>query len=238
MGTRLPDTLTRLTAKDVAKGLWSAWLTQEGSAPRREAILVLLSQWACETGWGASMHCFNLGNVKASREGACDFTYFGCGEDLSITEANRQVALDPAHAKIGAVEAGPHGVVAHVRFEPDHPTCCFAAFDSLEAGSVFYLALLRRRFAGAWPSVVRGDIAGFAEELKRLGYYTAAVDTYRKALTGIYSMLDRQLPAAVFDNLPVVPTDIAERVWMLMLESLDESVNEGLFDREKVTIKE
>jgi hypothetical protein len=44
--------------------LRAAWLAQLGTAPSRASLLVLLAQWALETGNGASCFGWNLGGIK------------------------------------------------------------------------------------------------------------------------------------------------------------------------------
>jgi len=46
--------------------LAAAWPSVIGGTPSRESLLVLLAQWSLETGNGASMVGWNVGNFKAS----------------------------------------------------------------------------------------------------------------------------------------------------------------------------
>jgi len=60
MAKELPDKKTPAPKEEVIKALWQAWEDYFGETPKRESIWILTSQWALETGWGKSMHCFNL----------------------------------------------------------------------------------------------------------------------------------------------------------------------------------
>ncbi len=129
--------------------------------PKRESLIVLLAQWALETGRGHSMHCFNIGNIKGRPGGTDghDWVFFRCNEVLK--------------GKI-------------VWFDPPDPGCCFRAYDNLELGARDYLALLRKRFSKAWPAVIIGDPAAFSHALKAQGYYTASEGLYTRSLVSIF----------------------------------------------------
>jgi len=57
----------------------------------------------------------------------------------------------------------------------------FRAYKSLEEGMADYLRVLRH-YPSAFEAMKRGDIAGFAAGLKRLGYYTASEEAYLIAM--------------------------------------------------------
>jgi hypothetical protein len=137
-----------------------AWRTQLGSVPSRASLLVLLSQWALETGRGHAMWCWNVGNAKHVDGDGHDFTYFACDEVIG-----------------GKV----------VWFYPDNPACCFRAFSSLDAGVADYLDLIHRRFARSWPSVEAGNPDAFAHALKFQGYYTADEWQYARTLVALFN---------------------------------------------------
>jgi hypothetical protein len=75
------------------------------------------------------------------------------------------------------------------------------ALATLADGVADYLEGMRRRFAGAWPSVLAGDPEGFASGLKRLRYYTAPEADYRRALRTAFNRFDRSLPVAFLPAL-------------------------------------
>jgi Putative peptidoglycan binding domain len=165
---RLPDQLTPVTPSEVFASLEHAWKTAFDTTPHRTSLLVLLAQWALETGRGKSMHCYNLGNVKSSQQQG-DWCFFRCNEII-------------------------RGKV--VWFEPDNPACCFRAFATLEAGALDYLQTLFQRFKSAWPAVVAGDPALFSHLLKRSRYYTADEAQYTKTLVSLFREFSRTLPPA------------------------------------------
>ncbi|HVJ15040.1 MAG TPA: hypothetical protein VM686_06350, partial [Polyangiaceae bacterium] len=170
---RVDDQLTPVTPAQVLQALGVAWQEQFGSTPHRTSLLVLVSQWALETGRGRAMHCFNLGNVKSNGKTG-DWCFFRCNEVLE-----------------GKV----------VWFEPDHEACRFRAFATLQDGALDYLKTLHQRFQSAWPAVVAGDPAAFSHALKVARYYTADEAQYTKSVVSLFNEFSRtigggQAPAA------------------------------------------
>lgn len=163
----LPDRLTPIATSDLYRALAGAWLDLVGSAPSRASLLVLLAQWAEETGRGKYCHAYNLGNIKHVSGDGHDYVQFRCNEIIGGKE---------------------------VWIDPPNPGCSFRAYATLEDGARDYLALLRHRFAVAWPAVLAGDPAAFAHELKVSGYYTADEAIYTRALSALYAELAKAIP--------------------------------------------
>ncbi|HWP06900.1 MAG TPA: peptidoglycan-binding protein [Polyangiaceae bacterium] len=163
---RVSDQLTPVTTAQVFDALGAAWRNAFAEEPKRASLLVLLSQWALETGRGKSMHCYNLGNIK-SRQASGDWCFFACNEILG-----------------GKVRW----------FQPDEPECCFRAYPTLDAGAADYLTTLRERFQKAWPAVLAGDAAAFSHLLRESKYYTADEQQYTKTLQALFHEFDRSLP--------------------------------------------
>jgi Putative peptidoglycan binding domain len=161
----LDDKLTPVTPAEVLEALGKSWQIEFGSPAHRTSLLVLLSQWALETGRGKSMHCYNLGNVK-SNQTTGDWCFFRCNEVIN-----------------GKV----------VWFDPDHPACCFRAFTNLNDGALDYLRVLHTRFSKAWPAVESGDPALFSHLLKANHYYTADEGQYTKTLVALFNEFSRTL---------------------------------------------
>ena len=219
MSERLEAKVTPVDRTDVFVALWRAWLQLFDGVPSRKSICLLVAHWAFETGWGKSMWCFNFGNAKAKADGPYDYTYFPCGEDLSVATANRLVAAMPDKAKIVRVD----GDKIEVKFWPDHPACCFRAFETIEEGAIDYLGLLRSRFSKAWPMLMHGDPVGFVHALKAQGYFTAAEGPYSAAMTSIFDGLLKTMPTT---DLPALSDDQAEKLKNLVALTLDEIARE------------
>jgi Putative peptidoglycan binding domain len=169
--TLLPDQLTHATPAQMFDALGRAWQGRFGAAAARGSLLVLLAQWALETGRGASMHCWNVGNIKGKPDGSDghDWTFFACDEVIG-----------------GKV----------VWFYPDNPGCCFRAYPTLDDGVVDYLGTVSTRFASAWPAVIAGDPAQFAHLLKVAGYYTASEAQYTASVQSLFNEFNGTIGAA------------------------------------------
>jgi hypothetical protein len=166
----LPCVATPCSPGELAPALVEAWRSTTGDEPSRGSILLLLAQWALETGWGRYCYCWNLGNYRAVR-GEC-WTY-----------------LPRCSEVVGGVERFYRRDVPAER-----EMCRFAAWESLDDAARFWLGKLRSRFARAWPAVLSGSPAEYGRQLKAAGYYTADEAHYTGLLVSIVGTLDRRLP--------------------------------------------
>lgn len=172
---RLTPLRTPATASEMFEALKSAWsFAFPEEIPKRESLLVLLAQWAIETGRGKSMWNYNIGNIKSVEGDGHDYVFRACDEHLPIARAKEMVAYGAGLVKI-AWEHPDQGLAA-VIISPDHPGCRFRAFGSLAEGAVDYLLFLHRRFSSSWIAVEAGDPGLFAHLLKVHGYYTGPED--------------------------------------------------------------
>jgi hypothetical protein len=138
-----PATRTVVSIADMHNALSNAWESVTGSEPTDMAVLTLMAQWALETGNGASMYNYNIGNFKsAGQNGYPPGAYF----PLPTTE--------------------------NVGGTTEHVTANFASYDSLDHGVQAYLSAMHGRFGAAWPDVLSGDCDAFAQHLYDQHYYT------------------------------------------------------------------
>jgi hypothetical protein len=172
-------------------------LFSDPSVPNSDTLFVLLAQWSIETGGGASMHCWNVGNIKG-RIGGGDghsWTLFTCNEFLTAKQA-RSIASKAKPRTDGkpGLDVTVGGTNSKGKIEvflhPSHPGACFRAYDSLEEGVLDYLHELHTRFSEAWPAALTGDPAAFSKKLS-LRYYTAPESAYTKALTDRFNQLKK-----------------------------------------------
>jgi hypothetical protein len=143
----------------------------------RESILVLMAQWGIETADGASMWNYNVGNVKRMK----GYPYMMLKNVPEYINGKKEY------------------------FNPPHPQTHFRAFDSLSDGVAEYLAVMRGRFAQAWPFVENGDPEAFSNKLANLvykkpdgteykrSYYTAKEGDYTKALRQRFNAFNKQI---------------------------------------------
>jgi hypothetical protein len=222
MATKFPDKKTPVTKAEVISALWQAWMCYFGEAPpHKECIWLLIAQWALETGWGASMHNYNMGNAKSQEGDGFDYQYFACWEILPIKQAESMAQSTPALVKI--TKRRPDGM-AVVWFQPEHPACRFRAFGSLLEGAIDHIHLVASRYRRAWPEILKGDIDAYARALKAQGYYTADESLYAAGLRNCYNAIAKE----PFDyaSIPVM-TDIEKsRLQNLVAQTIRTSVDD------------
>lgn len=173
-----PATRTQIPPQELYVDLRASWVALIGSAPTRESILVLLAHWALETGFGHYCWNNNLGNVKHVAGDGRDYYQIHCTEVIN-----------------GKV----------VPFDPPNPACSFRSFDSLAAGVVDYMTLLRGQFGFAWPAVEAGDVVDFCHRLKQRGYYTADESSYTAGVQRCYHQLDAIIESDLPQERPTMP---------------------------------
>lgn len=223
MPTELPDALTPITRTDLLRGLVEAWGHLFGTEAKKESICILGSQWCLETSNGKSMHCNNLGNVKSSEGDGHDFTFFGCGEELSLGVAQHAVQTSPL-VTIKRVYLVGSTQMASVWIEPKHPWCRFRAFQSLSEGAIDYISLLNKRFKQAWPAIIAGDPALFSHYLHEEHYYTADESSYTAGVVSLFHTLG-QLSVDYSYN-PELTNDQKTRISNLVALTMVQSLND------------
>lgn len=211
MSKKMEAVKTPVPAKKVFTALGAAWLRLLDSHPKKESLLLLLAHWGLETGHGKSMWCHNLGNVKAKVGGAFDYCYFACNEILDISYAESLAKKDPERVRITLRRSDGKAIVW---FHPEHPACCFRAFETIEAGALDHLDIVHRRFIKAWPHVVAAAPSGFCKALRQQGYYTADETPYTKAVVSVFErykkeLAEVQVPKSVQLDLPLAEFNIS-----------------------------
>lgn len=158
------------------------------AVPRKEAVGVLYAHCMMETGF---LHCYgwNIGNVKHVAGQGYDYHCLrGVWEGETLTEAKRLIASgeavwDPneSHHK----QCAPN---VSVVYEPPHPQTRFRTYLTLADSMDEHLAMLaKRRYAGAWPHVLSGDVRAFANALKAKGYFTSSAKAYGDGMMGAFN---------------------------------------------------
>ena len=164
---RIKDTITVASIPQIAAATWHANKIL-GLGLDQKDIVLLLAQIALETGLGKAMHCWNLGNAKHVTGDGRNWTFFRCNEIINGKT---------------------------VWFDPDHPACCFRAFDSLDEGAVDHLAMMRRNFSRVWPALLSGDPVEYCAKLKESHYFTADLGLYTRGVVSLYNSLGKKMPA-------------------------------------------
>jgi len=186
MPDQLPAQRIQVTPEDMFVALGTAWQHYFNSDANASQLCLLLAQWALETGSGAAMWNYNIGNVKSREGDGRDYTYFSCFE----------------------IEKGQK-----VWYHPDDPTCRFRAFKTLALGAADYLDLLVNRFGDndpekdAWGAVGKADPVAFCHALKLKGYYTADEGQYTAGVMARF----RHFLQSGFDITKIPPLSTEEK---------------------------
>jgi hypothetical protein len=177
--TLVPTTRTSYNGQQMIEGFVRGWFKQFGVLPKKEAVGVIWSQNALETGSTTSMWNNNIGNVKFVPSSNPD-------NDNSVTYMMLANVWEIIHGQ-------------KVIFQPPNPATWFRAFPTLEDGVAFHLDFLKNhRYRAAWAAVEAGDPAQFAHLLKVAGYYTAPESDYTKAMNAYFKKF---MNDPTFDNV-------------------------------------
>lgn len=161
--TLVPTTRTSYTVPQMIEAFIRAWYHEFNEMPKKEAIGVIWSQTAIETGATTSMWNNNIGNVKYSPN-----------KDPNADTGVKYMML----ANVWEIIKGKK-----IIFQPPDPATWFRAFDTLEEGIRFQLNFLKnKRYKSSWKAVEAGDPVQFAHLLKVAKYYTAPEDEYAKGM--------------------------------------------------------
>ena len=146
---------------------FDGWVSLFKADPTVNAICVLFSQRALETGHFQSMNNWNFGNIKHTSSNLVakdhDYCLYECGEFI-------------------------HGQFQ--MFYPPDPVCEFNSYVSAKDGIIEYISFLakRERYASAWQQLLKGDPVQYCKELKENGpYFTAPLVKYTGTLVKLFN---------------------------------------------------
>ena len=199
----LPTMRTPIRADQVANAV--IVVAETLSRPSRDWISLLVSQTLVECG-ADGMHCYgwNIGNKRPS-SGEDYQCLKGAGEEMPLVHAEKQLREAPGQVKIVSRYQREGVPFASVKYEPPHPYSRFAAYQTLEAGIAAWLAWYRKR-----PSAIDAARIGpqaFADELKRLKYFTASTAHYAKMLIDRRAQVMREVRTLTWGDVPETVSD-------------------------------
>ena len=162
MPNLVPTLRTPLTSAQAIAGFHAACLRVVGMLAD-EALAIIVSQSALETGRWKSLYCNNFGNEKATSSWSGDYYMIRCNEILSDGKLHW--------------------------FDPPHPQTWFRAFPDAATGAESHVRFLSQnaRYSEAWHAALRGDPVAYAHALKVHGYYTASEALYTKAVVSLFN---------------------------------------------------
>jgi hypothetical protein len=188
---RLEPKRTPLEYPGIINALLLAW---EGT-PTRSAVRLAAAQIAIESGLNSCMN-FNISGIKAKQNGATCWQYFSTTEYYTpeqLKDAQAKAIPFPNSLKI----IGQSGTKTKVTLYPDHPACCFRAFESLAEAMADHLAFLRLKFPEGLKGLIEGDAQKFAVGLTygvHGAYFTAPLGEYVAGLKYRYAECLRKVP--------------------------------------------
>jgi hypothetical protein len=182
----VPAELTPARPEDVSRAYRTA-LTNMLGAPTDLAVAVLHAHGALETGHFKSCWNHNAGNIKAGQ------MYEGlyCCIKLNEVLGGRTIWFDP-RGQLDGRDGPIKGPVYDI--PPGHPQTRMRAYLSLAGGVEDKIRfLLKDRWRDALEMAWDGDPAAYVDAIRERGYFTAALEPYRRA---VVSLTQKYLPIA------------------------------------------
>ena len=163
--------------------------------PPKAASAISFAQYMIETG-DKHIFNFNVGNVKHTKGDGFNFHVLGkVWEGVTPEQAAELIAsgqAEPDHSADHAQAVAPLVPVIMLN-RGDRQ---FRAFATLDEGMEAQIEILAKRFGKAWPSLLRGDVDGFANALKSMGYFTASAQAYAN---GMRPSFNRAMQSGAYD---------------------------------------
>jgi len=213
----VPDRITAVTHDDLIYALRGAYPEVWKRDPIDVELATYYAQCLEENGAKLqSLHCFALGNVKATASWDGLVTEYQCDETVTAAEAAHAKTLGPCE-----LHPLPNGKVRVVVF-PGHPWSRFRAFDTLTKAAETYLSLFKMpRYAQAALRARASDPVGFVEACAAGGYFTSPnVSAYATAVRSIAVRATPACASAISGNsLGLTPFDVdyieqARAMWL------------------------
>lgn len=188
---------TPATPLDVSRAYFVALRSLTGKEPTAKAVAVLHAHCALETGNMASCWNHNVGNIKAGEKYEGFYTCIRLNELLNGV----YVWFSPE----GREEPKGNVVKTH-DVPPGHPQTRMRAYASLARGIEDKIRFLSApHWKAAFDFALRGDPNGYVRAIRALGYFTAQLDPYERA---VVSLTYKYLPVA--EGVVATPTEPIE----------------------------
>jgi len=167
----LPAVKKVMSFTEAREAFWIAFIRVLGVQPLPGQLALLLAHSALETGhWQIGLWNWNFGNVKASESYSGYHQYFRCNEVID----GKVVWFDPPHlqTRFRAHLDAASGLVEHLEF---------LGVDTTPHNG------RPNRYAAAWAAMLRDQPVEYVKELKKAGYFTANLDSYKKSVVSLYN---------------------------------------------------
>jgi hypothetical protein len=124
-------------------------------------------------------YCLSGMKTSPNNVGGYSWQYFRTRELYTAGQLADAISRGPVQ-KIGPVKGKPN--LTEVMLLPEHPYCCFRAFETLEDAMLDHFTTIRRKWPKAFVELLAGSADNYAHELKAGGYYTALESQYAGGL--------------------------------------------------------
>lgn len=230
----IPDLHTPMSHDDLIVALLGGYRVVFGRAPLPMELAIYYGQCLLENGATlGAVHCYCLGNIKATPAWTGDTCQYACDETVTTAEAAALKKMDPGHCEVHPIDSKR----ARVVLTPPHPWTTFRAFHSAADGAAAYLRLFSTtRYAQAALRARAGDAVGFVRMAKAGGYFTAPdVTAYERAVLSIASHAAEECRVAIEDSAaPKVDEDyVNEQIQGLVALTTWNSAEEALHPGEE-----
>jgi len=216
MGYLQPEK-TPITAKRLLQQLHCSWIKLFNEEPSKNSITTLLAQSSFETGrWGKCLS-YNLAGIKSVDNDGKDYTFFTTSETLKVSTANKLIlSKDKDGGDVIIKEFLPNDF-CKVLIYPKNKYCKFRAYTNLEDSVDDYLKFLSVKYSKAWIEVLSGDPGNFVDALKKNGYFTGDLISYRNSVISLfkeYSKLELDIidKEKVLDSIQISLQDLANEI--------------------------
>lgn len=154
----IPPEKTFFTEHDLATAIQVGFRQHFQKEVSIDTLAVLWAQFALECGRGKQCYNWNIGNIKRLK--GHPWTMYRCSEIIDGKE---------------------------IFFDPPHPQTHFCAYQSLNEAVTEHLKFLTQpKYSKALKAAIDENSEQYVLELKKVGYFTASVNLYLKAVNSLY----------------------------------------------------
>jgi flagellum-specific peptidoglycan hydrolase FlgJ len=153
---QVPDLITPLRVPDLYVALGAAWRDEFNTVPARRSLLIVLAQWAEETGRGAACHNWNLGNVRHVDGDGCDWFELRVWENVHGTKVW-------GIGRFRAFGSLDEGARAHLRFLREHYASAWLAVLTGSPADFVHMCKMHGYFTGDEGDYTRAVVSLVAE---------------------------------------------------------------------------
>lgn len=161
----VPEVHTVCTPTEAIDAIWHGHVDVVGGTCSIALLTVLAAQSALETGRWTKMHNWDFGNLRGHGPDGASFSQTGADEIID----GKRVVVPDGFASYADRLTGAREFVRYLCVATKPPA--------------------QNRYALAIAAAEAGDVPGYCAELRKHGYFTAALDSYTKGVQGTVDWL-------------------------------------------------